>query len=127
MNSFRRCSICSGSNVKLRTSYRSFLISEYPLNSRSASAVLALSRCSSFASFFPYSWIQGSSWASLAVGRFVGSISSNRFTNDFPESLTVSQISGGSKVTVPLRILSRTLINGSPSIPPNGVSPESRR
>ena len=77
--------------------------------------------------FLAQIWIHGSSCASRAVGRFLGSACSSRFTKALPSELICSHTSHGSKCTCALRMLCFTRSMFSPSNPPKGVSPHSSR
>mmetsp|Transcript_6974 Transcript_6974/g.14195 ORF Transcript_6974/g.14195 Transcript_6974/m.14195 type:complete len:257 (-) Transcript_6974:1253-2023(-) len=128
-NSFLRSLICSGNRVKLSTSHKSFLMSENSLKLTRARTTFGF-RVWSLSDFmrWAHSCNQARFCASIAVGRYLGFVTSSALINSLALRLTISQISSGSKSKAPLRMFARTTIRGSgPPHPPKGGSPLSKR
>mmetsp|Transcript_23981 Transcript_23981/g.52507 ORF Transcript_23981/g.52507 Transcript_23981/m.52507 type:complete len:215 (+) Transcript_23981:1468-2112(+) len=130
-NSFRKSLICSGNRVKLKTSERSFLITENSLKPIRALTTFGLR---TFSCRFPLKhrpaciFNQGCFCASRARGRFLGSVTNNSLTKFLPRALTRSQISAGSNSKYPSKMFCRTTNKGSgPPHPPKGGSPLNKR
>mmetsp|Transcript_23961 Transcript_23961/g.52415 ORF Transcript_23961/g.52415 Transcript_23961/m.52415 type:complete len:215 (+) Transcript_23961:1482-2126(+) len=96
-NSLRRSLICSGRRVKLRTSQRSFLMSENSLKLTRARTTFGFKVWSlSVLVLCAHSFNQGRICAVLAVGRSLGSVTNRALIKSLALSLTRSQISKGS-------------------------------